>query len=247
MKLTIGDARQFKQAIEAVVNLVDEGQFEINENGLHLRAMDPSQIAMVDFSMPKNAFKEFEAEQSNLSLNLVDFLKMLSRSRGDEQLILSTEEKESKCLLEFISPNGKRSVRLPLIELNVTAPREPKITFDTTIKMRAGTFKEMLKDAGLLSSHVILSVTANQLIVEAKGDSGDLYIESDKNSPQFAELTSTANSRVMFPFEYLENMTKACQDDSMIELFLKTDAPVKISYAVGHAKLTYYLAPRVES
>ena len=60
MKLVISDAKQFKQSIEAVVNLVDEGLFEVNENGLHLRAMDPSQIAMVDYLMPKAVFKEFE-------------------------------------------------------------------------------------------------------------------------------------------------------------------------------------------
>ncbi|MDP3742397.1 MAG: proliferating cell nuclear antigen (pcna) [Candidatus Micrarchaeota archaeon] len=248
MKLVIGDAKAFKQCIEAVVNLVDEGQFEINENGMHLRSMDPSQIAMVDFTLPKAAFNEFDAvEQSTLSLNLVDFLKILSRARADEQLHLTVEEKESKCVLEFISPNAKRNIRIPLMELNVTSPREPKITFDTTIKMRGGTFKEMLKDAGMLSSHVILSAEGDKFLVEAKGDSGDLRIESAKGSPNFAELHNTAKSRAMYPFEYLDNMTKACPDDSMIELFLKSDCPVKISYNVGQAKLSYFLAPRVEN
>ncbi len=248
MKLVIGDAKQFKQCIEAVVNLVDEGQFEINENGMHLRSMDPSQIAMIDFLLPKAAFNEFDvSDQSTLSLNLVDFLKILARSRNDEQLHLTVEEKESKCVLEFISPNGKRNIRLPLMDLNVTSPREPKITFDTTIKMRGGTFKEMLKDAGMLSSHVILSAEGDKFVVEAKGDSGDLRIESGKSSPNFAELHNTAKSRAMFPFEYLDNMTKACPDDSMIELFLNSVCPVKMAYSVGQAKLSYFLAPRVEN
>ncbi len=247
MKLVIGDAKLFKQCIEAVVNLVDEGLFEVNEHGIHLRAMDPSQIAMVDFVLPKSAFNEFEAEQSNLSLNLVDFLKILSRARSDEQLILTTEEKESKCVLEFVSPNGKRHIRMPLMDLTTASPREPKIAFDTVIKMRAGALKEMLKDAGLLSSHVVLSVDKDQFIIEAKGDSGDLHIESGKNAPHFADLSSSAKSRAMFPFEYLDNMTKACPDDSMIELSLKSDTPIKIAYSVGQAKLAYFLAPRVES
>ncbi len=247
MKLVIADARQFKQCIEAVVNLVDEGLFDISEAGLHLRAMDPSQIAMVDFLLPKDAFNEFHAEQASLGLNLVDFLKILSRARTEEQLALTLEEKEAKCLLEFTSQNGKRTVRLPLIELNVSSPREPRINFDTTIKMRGGMFKEMLKDAGMLSSHVVLSVENETLLVEAKGDSGDLHIESGKNAPHVAELTSNAKSRVMFPFEYLDNITKACPDDSLIELFLKTNAPIKVAYSVGPAKLSYFLAPRVES
>lgn len=247
MKLVIADAKQFKQCIEAVVNLVDEGSFEINENGLHLRSMDPSQIAMVDFSMPKSGFKEFQAEGTTLSLNLVDFLKILARSRSDEQLLLTVEEREAKCVLEFLSPASKRNIRLPLMDLPTSSAREPKITFDTIIKMRGGTFKEMLKDAGMLSSHVVLCAEGDKFIVEAKGDSGDLHIESGKTAPNMAELTSSTKSRGMYPFEYLDNITKACPDDSIIEINLKTDAPVKISYAVGPAKLSYFLAPRVES
>lgn len=246
MKLVIPDARQFKQCIEAIVNLVDEGMFEVNEHGLHLRAMDPSQIAMVDFQFPKASFTELEGAGS-ISLNLVDFLKILARSRQDERLTLSLEEKEAKCSLEFISPNGKRNVRLPLMELSTTSPREPKIVFDTNIKMRGGSLKEMLKDAGLLSSHVILSADADKLVVEAKGDSGDLRIESARNAPNVAEFTSTSKSRAMFPFEYLDNITKACPEDSMIELHLKSDAPIKVAYSIGQAKLAYFLAPRVEN
>ncbi len=247
MKLVIADAKQFKQAIEAIVNLVDEGLFEVNDKGLHLRSMDPSQIAMVDFFLPKEAFAEFEAGESNLSLNLVDFLKILSRARLGEQLSLTVEEKESKCLLDFASRDGTRSIRLPLMDLVVNSPREPKISFDTNIKMRGGTFKEMLKDAGLLSSHVILSAENDKFLVEAKGDSGDLRIESGKDAPHFAELNSSAKSRAMFPYEYLENITKACPDDSMLELSIKSDAPVRIAYSVGQAKLAYFLAPRVEN
>lgn len=248
MRLVIGDAKQFKQCIEAVVNLVDEGSFEISKDGIHLRAMDPSQIAMVDFTLPAKAFTELDAGESvALSLNLADFLKILSRARGDEQLALSLEERESKCLLEFSGPGGKRSVRLPLTELNLTTPREPKVTFDATLKLRGGTFKEMLKDAGLLSSHVVLSASPELFVIEAKGDSGDLKIETKKDSAHFVELSTQSKARAMYPFEYLDNITKSCPEDSIIQVQLKNDAPVKISYSVGQASLTYYLAPRVES
>ena len=51
----------------------------------------------------------------------------------------------------------------------------------------------------------------------------------------------------MFPYEYLDDMTRACPDDAEAEISLKNDAPVKISYQVGKAKISYYLAPRVET
>lgn len=248
MKLVIGDAKQFKQCIEAIVNLVDEGTFNVSASGLKFRSMDPSQIAMVDFTMPKEAFLEFTIpSDANVSLNLADFLKMLGRSRNDEQLVMQVEEGENKFSLEFTGPSAKRSIRLPLLDLGATQPKEPKVPFDSTVKLRGGALKEMLKDAGLLSSHVILQVEDSLFTLEAKGDSGDLKVETKKDSSAIAELTSNSKSRAMFPFEYLDNICKACPDDSIIEVCIKTDAPVRISYKIGQAQLAYFLAPRVES
>ena len=58
MKLVVQEAPALKNAIDSIVSLVEEGQFEIKEDGIHLKAMDPSQISMVSFHMPKSAFVE---------------------------------------------------------------------------------------------------------------------------------------------------------------------------------------------
>ena len=248
MELEIEDAKFFKQCIDAVVNLVDEGSFEVSEKGLHLRMMDPSQIALVDFSMPKDAFKKVEVEGSlSLGVNLADLSKVLSRSRSGEALTLALEEKESnKLFLEF-SGESTRSFKLPLLDLSASVPREPKIPFESSVQLKGGSFKEMLKDAALLSSHVSLEVSSEKFVVEAHGDAGDLHVETRKDAPIIVELKSSAKSRAMFPFEYLDDITRACPDDAVLTLELKADAPVRVSYQIGKAHLAYFLAPRVET
>ena len=248
MELVLEDAKLFKSCIDAIVNLVDEGSFEVSKNGLHLRTMDPSQIALVDFTLGAEAFKKIDADEpAALGINLVDLSKILSRSRSSEKLSLSLDEKESnKLSLEFLGAN-KRTFKLPLLDLAVSSPKEPKIQFDSHIKMRGGAFKELLKDASLISSHVSIDVWADKFLVEAHGDSGDLKAETEKSSPDLVELTSQAKSRAIFPFEYLDNMTRACPDEEVLSLDLKSDAPMRLSYSIGAAKLSYYLAPRVET
>jgi len=179
-------------------------------------------------------------------LNLVDLSKVLARSRSDENLKISLDEKESRLSLEFTG-KSKRHFKLPLLDLGSTMPKEPKIPFDSTVKIKGGAFKEMLKDAGLLSSHVVLETTGDEFIVEAHGDSGDLRIETHKGSEDLNDLKVNAVSRAMYPYEYLDDMMRACPEDAVVELSLKTDAPVRIDYAIAHARLSYYLAPRVES
>ncbi|MFH1470714.1 MAG: DNA polymerase sliding clamp, partial [Candidatus Micrarchaeota archaeon] len=46
-EIQIDDARVWKNCIDAIVNLIEEGTLEIDTDGIRLRAMDPSQIAMV--------------------------------------------------------------------------------------------------------------------------------------------------------------------------------------------------------
>jgi proliferating cell nuclear antigen len=245
MELVIEDAKYFKSCVDAIVNLVDEGTFEISADGVTLRTMDPSQIAMIDFSLPKDAFTKIDVEgKRTVCVNLVDLNKILSRSRPQDKLSIKLDEKESRLVLEFRG-ESKRHFKLPLLESASTLPREPKIVFDATLQLKGGAFKNMLHDAGLLSSHVILQADDGEFVVEAHGDSGDLRIETKKDSLEGMKLAS--KSRAMFPFEYLDDMTRACPEDSSVALHLKNESPIKLEYAIGKAKLVYYLAPRVES
>lgn len=247
MELVLGDARFFKSCVDAIVSLVDEGVFQVSSDGLRLRTMDPSQIAMVDFVLPKGAFSKFSSDgDANVGLNLVDLSKVLARARSDETLTLSSDEKDNKLLLEFKGAT-KRAFKLPLLDLGATQPREPKIVFDAEIQLRGGAFKDMLRDAGLLSAHVVLEASDSELVVEAKGDAGEVRVEARKADGGLANISAKGKSRAMYPYEYLENMTKTCPDDALLSLWLKVDAPVKIAYDLGKAKLAYYLAPRVEN
>jgi len=247
MELVIEDARFFKSCIDAIGNLVDEGNFEVTPTGLHLGSMDPSHIAMIDFQMPKEAFHSLDVtENAVLGIGLVDFGKVLARARAGEKLTISLEEKENRFVLEFAG-DSKRRFKMPLLDLGSSSPKEPGIKFDASIKLKGGSFKDMIRDAGLLSSHVVLSASDAMFVVEARGDSGELVSETGKDSSSVAELNVKTAARAMFPFEYLDDMTRACPDDAVLNIDLKTDAPVKLSYEIGKAKLAYYLAPRVEN
>ncbi|MFH1199499.1 MAG: proliferating cell nuclear antigen (pcna) [Candidatus Micrarchaeota archaeon] len=248
MELAFKDAKFFKQCVDAIANLVDEGSFEVSSTGIHLRSLDPSQISMVDFSLPKGAaFSSFDVEGvRNVALNLVELSKVLGRTRANEKLSIKLDDDErNKLLLEFTA-DSKRSFRLPLLDLReATAPREPKTVFDAQVRLRAGAFKEMLKDASLVSSHLTLEAGDSSFTVEAHGDSGDLRIENDKSKE--VEVKATAPAKAMYPAEYLDKMSKSASENEVLQLEFKAANPVKMTYKIGEAQLTYFLAPRVET
>jgi proliferating cell nuclear antigen len=245
-RLLVDDARRWKNSIDAIVNLIDEGQLEINAEGLLLRAMDPSQIAMVAFSMPKSAFLEYEVSgSSKIGLNFDNLSKILARTRGKEQLEISDED--NKLVLRFLEGKRKRSFKVPLMDLPPGVQKEPSIKHDVQISVGANQFKETLRDAALVSSHLTLEANEDGFKIEVHGDSADLKVESEKTSEEIISLKATAPARATFPLQYLEDITKACPDDKPIHINLKSNAPVKIEYEVESAKCVYYLAPRIDT
>jgi proliferating cell nuclear antigen len=244
-EIQVEDARFWKGCVDAIVNLIEEGAFEVNQNGIYLKAMDPSQIAMVNFAIPKSAFASYKVDSAiRIGLNFGDLDKILARTRGKERLTMGMEE--NRLTLEF-KEQSKRSFKVPLVEVTTTVQKEPKIDYDAVIKINGGQFKEILRDAALLSSHIVLEANDKGFFVEVHGDSGDLKVESEKTNEATLDMNLKKQARATFPLQFLDDIVKACPDNGIVTLNLKTNAPIKVEYPIGDAYLIYYLAPRIET
>jgi len=79
MDLVLKDVSVFKKSIEAISVLIDEAELVVGKDGLELKATDPSQISMIDFTLGKQAFEKFESEETRLGLDL-DYLNQILSS-----------------------------------------------------------------------------------------------------------------------------------------------------------------------
>lgn len=246
MKLVVQDAPVLKAAIDSIVCLVEEGQFEIKQDGIYLKAMDPSQISMVSFTMPKAAFLEYVVpEERKLGLDFTQLANVLSRGKKGEKAELSVEE--GRFVIKFYGEKHRRTFKVPLIETGERVQREPNIVFKNFAKIKADALKETLKDAKLISSHVRLQITPEQFVVDVRGENGDVKAEFEKGGAEVVDLKATEPARATFPLQYLEDMVKAAGTNAVVTAYLETDRPLKVEYDVEGAKVVYYLAPRIET
>ena len=243
--ITFDNAKSFKDCVDAIVNLINEGEFELSSDGVRLRAMDPSQIAMVDFFMPSKACKEYKVDsETSIGINLEDLARVTGRARPEDSL--NVRLKDSRMDMTF---KGKftRKFNLPLLDIAGSKPKEPNIDFDSSIKVNASVLKESLRDASLVSAHVAFSINKDGFMIEATGDRGDVLIEAKKDDPAIMDYKSSANSKAMFPLEYLNNILKGADSGTIVSISLKSDAPLKVEYPLGESRIIYYLAPRIEN
>ena len=96
-KLKVSDAILLRDMATAISILVDEATFKIEAEGLKLRAMDPSRVAMIDFEWPKSIFQEYiSTEPAKICINISELLKLLKRAGKEEAVELSLDDKTGR-------------------------------------------------------------------------------------------------------------------------------------------------------
>ena len=246
MELIIKDAAIFKKSMEAIAVLIDEAELVITADGLDLKATDPSQISMVDFTMPKGAFEKFDSEEMRLGLDLDYLNQVLARAQSGDELSLSLDEKKAFLIVSF-KGKAERSFQVPLIDISTSDVPQPKIEFDSEMLINAGFLQNAFKDAALISTHITLGCDEEKFYVKAKSSKGNLDEKLKQDKDTLVELKVKQDCNAMFPLDYLQDMLKAASSADKVELFVKTNAPVRVAYNIGEAKVTYFLAPRIES
>jgi proliferating cell nuclear antigen len=246
-KLVLSEAIDFKKSIEAISVLINEAEFVLSKEGLSLKAADPSQISMVDFKMDKKAFKEFVVDQeTRIGLDLDYLSQVMSRGKPKEELVLELNTESSRLDITFKGKSNRR-FSVPLIDISSSELPSPKIEFDSHLKIKADVLQDALKDVLLVSSHVSVGVTAKSFYVKASSSKGEVFNETEKSEKALIELNAKKEAEAMFPLDYLNDMLKSASSDTVVELSLKSNNPVKISYNIGKAEIVYFLAPRIET
>lgn len=235
--LEFRNVQQWQKAIGAISSFIAEGNFRFNNSGIAFKAIDPSQIALVDYFVDKKQFVRFEVEPSFVGLDLVEFNKILQRALPNDKLLLNLSDSELTVKLEG---DILRTFHLPLIDVAEKEVNIPQPQFDAVIQINGRVFKEILKDAALFGSSVVLKVQKDSFVVEAKGNNG--VLKTVAKEAKIISVKSNSDIACKFSLNFLQNIVKEAESEKKISLELKNDAPMKISYPLGETVIQFYLA-----
>ena len=236
--ITLKNVDSWKKAIDAISSFINEGNFRFNDNGVSLKATDPSQVVLVNFLMQKNAFDKFELEPSFVGLDIVELNKIMSRALPNDKLLIKLSDNEMKLNLEGAI---SRSFSLPLLDVSEEEIKMPSQEFDASVEINARILKEALKDASLFGSSVVLRVKEGQLSIEARGSSGTLHSVAKQQAKNLI-IKSKGEVVSKYSLNFLQNIIKEADSDQKVLLQLKNDAPMRVSYKIGPAEIEFFLA-----
>jgi proliferating cell nuclear antigen len=210
--------------------------------------MDPSRVAMVDFTMQKTVFDEYVSDEGiKICLSLTELLKLLKRAGRDEAVELLLDENTGQ-LVVIIRGRYVRTFRMPTLEVSEDEVPIPKITLNTKITLTTDGFRQSLEDVALVSDYVRIETNVDSMLMSAKGNIMGAKVELKKGSDALLSLEVKEPSRSTFPLSYLSDIVKAAAATSeIVTLEFSSDMPIRLDFKqIYEGTLVYYLAPRIE-
>jgi len=61
-EIVFDGAKEFADLIDTASNLIDEAAFKIAEEGISMRAMDPSRVVLLDLNLPASIFSKYDLD-----------------------------------------------------------------------------------------------------------------------------------------------------------------------------------------
>jgi proliferating cell nuclear antigen len=247
-RAVLSDAKLWRSIVETLSTTVDQANFTVSPKGIVARAMDPIRVAMVDFELTKDAFEDYQCSADmKLGINMGEMGKVMRRATAGDSLELTLDEKSNKLLIRL---RGKsvRTFSLSLLDLGTEELPTPKMELKALAKLTAEAIGEAIKDAGVVSDQVKITMKPEGLTMQSSGDTGDALIEFKKGSEALLDLEVKEESTAIFALNYLNDMVKAGSISETAILQIATNMPLKMDFTIpSGGRITYFLAPRRES
>ena len=217
--------------------LVDEARFRFGEKGLHVKAVDPGNVALVIASVPADTFGNYEVEKETVvGIDVSSIYKNFIKSTGGEiEINLDGES------IVFVNKDGRLKYSTSLIDPEAIrrAPKTPKFDLPAEIALDAMEFRKAIQMCEKISDDVITFSTGEGVFA--------IGAESDIDRCSIKHNYNGAEAKSMFSVEYMKEISKIADKGGLI-IRLGTDLPVHLYFDFGEGySIEYFVAPRIET
>jgi len=239
MLVKLENPASLSKAVEIISELVSEVRIKVNEFGLSITAIDPANVAMIGFKLPKSAFSQFETGEEVLGINLDSLKQILKRCGSGSSLII---EKKENMLSIRIQDKIKRNFMLSLIDIESEEKEMPNLEFSSMVEVNSPDLISSVEDCAIVDDACSFIIQDGKFIIEAKGLNSAMSEFSGDEAKIEAE-----NCKSRYSLEYLQKFMKGSKLTEKTILKFANDHPLRIDIRTGQMELSFILAPRVET
>jgi len=239
MILKLDKPKILADAIGVISEIVREVRIKLLEDGLSIVAVDPANVALVIFKLPKETFSKYEAGNEVWGISLDDLKKILKRASTSASMVFEQEDNQLKI---SIFDKVKRTFMLSLIEIETEDKDVPDLSFACKVEMDSTSFAESIEDAHVVADSCAFIAGEGFFMVEGSGSLNSARAEFGGDE---AEIKGIAKSR--YSLEYMMKFIKAKKISDKVIVNFSDDYPLRLDFPGEKMGIGFVLAPRVEN
>lgn len=192
LEARLEQAALLKKVVDAIKDLVQDCNFDCNDTGIALQAMDNSHVALVSMMLKAEAFSPFRCDRNiSLGVNLTSLTKVLRAAQNEDILTVKAEDGPDVLNLVFESSANDRisEYDLKLMDIDQEHLGIPETEYASTISMPSVEFRRIVADLTAMSESgrfLPVSLLSSSLLV--------LFFPSVKDSANANIRVSTLQS-----------------------------------------------------
>lgn len=248
-QVRIAQLGEFRKTIELIRDITTEVIFEMNENGLDIRANDPINIAQIIVHFSPAYFEEFKVSAAaSIGIPLEPFANLLKLNDPEDSIILQFSDRP----VLYLIVESKKIPKLIEFSMNLIYVEQPDFTIENIeypnrIVINSKEIHSLFTDLSYISDFIVISLTRTRLKMTINSDLGDGRINfKHKASSEGVFIQCTQDFILSLNLFYLKKITKASSLSDRVEISLIKTRPVKLRYAFTEGSITYYLAPAID-
>ena len=242
-------ADNLKEFIGTVGSLVDEAKLNVNEDGMQIKAVDPSHVAMIEANLIKSAFDSYEADVAEMGIDVDKFKTVLTVAGKEDMISLEKDDKLNRLVVNI----GNLTRAMPLLDTSgMPDPKVPSLDLPAFVSVSVEEISQGLKASKSVSDHIALSTTKDSFRLVCEGDNQN-RVDLTLGKEQLEKLVSPEETTSLFSLEYFALMVNSLPPDRILHINLGTDLPVKMDADLAIDDLTgaqgnvkFLLAPRID-
>lgn len=241
----------FRILIEALKEILTDGNFIFDETGIKLIAMDSTHTILIHMKLNSDKFEYFYCPQKVISgVNMGNFFKLIKTMGNSDTLELFIEKKNENIIgIKIFNPekNLQTIYKLNLLDIIDENINIPPAEFETELTFPSNDFQKIIRDMINIGENIEIHSIDEQLILKCCGDFAEQETILRETNNGLKITQKSKNNKLIqgiFSLKYLILFTKCTNLCNQIHLYIKNDYPLVINYSVaslGNIKLC--LAP----
>ncbi|CAI8268942.1 MAG: hypothetical protein CMA41_00160 [Euryarchaeota archaeon] len=239
-------ARQelISKILDTLMIVVEDARFDFEEDGLTVRVVDSSHVAMIKLTVDAAAFDGWELDAKEIGLEMKKIREVTTLGASGDLIEISHQDGG-----DFTMSLGKivRNLR-PLDNATMASPPSlPKLELPCKIVMNGAELGQALKAAKQVGDLVTFSIDESSFKVHVRNNTDSVNISFDKD--EMDELVCDGAARSQYSLTYLEPLSRRFGPSDNVTIQFGENFPLAMNFTFedGAAEVDYFLAPRVES